>query len=174
MGWTDNVDGFGVLALLGIVLTGLGLGWTAWVIYLEWLAVADDDVYFLPTRLHVALKRPINQTLHIPIAQATGVMHAPDVTGTPDRSKTGGERISDLEAKLQELSAAHTRLDGSVKAVTKDVKTMQKQIDGLPLLLEQTERTKTIANVRHAGWGLIAAVAGLLLQVPLGVVAAIG
>ncbi|MCF8603259.1 hypothetical protein L5I01_07780 [Gordonia sp. HY442] len=158
-----------ILAIVGTIIAGFGLAWTAYIAGREWKLLRRNGEYFLYPQMRRVLRLPIDAEVHVaPMTiNFSGGLGAA-VTAGLNSDLTVDERLANLEAKVIEVDTAYQlAVDGveaKVQQVKNELRSVREEVSALPDLLEEQGRKQTVANIRDAGWGLIATVVGFALQ----------
>lgn len=160
-----------IATVCGLVLEIAGFGYTAVVMRSEWIANARSGEYFEPRWLRRMLRRPNaipTRTVHAEMT-ATGHSFASvrpvfDGTGSPE------ERIEQLERWMSQVlvnaSTAEQRLDAKDRDLEQQIQAAADATSSRFARIDEELRQESVLDLRRTGWGLTAAAAGMLLQVP--------
>ncbi|MCF8588394.1 hypothetical protein [Gordonia liuliyuniae] len=162
---------YATVAFLGTVVTLAGLAWAAWATYQEWTAVSSSTEYFAPQWLRRVFRRRVDATIHVATANVAGeggfgavVERGFDVT------KPIEERLAALEFAVNDVAKdfrlADAELETKVRTVTRSVQELNATVGGIPRQFEEANRRQAVKSLQQAGWGLVFAVAGLIMQTP--------
>lgn len=161
----------GVLSLLGTILTAVGLGLTVLVTYREWSVLAGPTDYFVPLWLRRRLGMRVNAEVAGVDAAITLRASSGAIAGRAfDPSLPVEDRLAALETAVTGIDRNFQDSDQTIRAqlstIQDDVDQLTAQVDQIPTQSAESERAKTVINLRNAGWSLLLAVVGLSLQIP--------